>query len=85
MDPVKLKDSLLRGDRRALAQAITFVESDRLDQREERFQLLQDILPSTGKSLRLGISGVPGVGKSTLLRLLVFMLLNRERKWRFLP
>jgi LAO/AO transport system kinase len=58
---------LLAGDRRALARAITLIESTRADHRERADELLAEILPRTGKSVRLGITGVPGVGKSTLI------------------
>ena len=55
------------GDRRALARAITLVESSRVDHRAEANALLSLLLPDTGKSVRLGITGVPGVGKSTFI------------------
>jgi LAO/AO transport system kinase len=55
------------GDRRALARAITLVESKRADHRKEAEALLDALLPKTGKSIRLGISGPPGVGKSTFI------------------
>lgn len=55
------------GDRRALAQAITLVESTRPDHREQAEALLAALLPHTGKGVRIGISGVPGVGKSTFI------------------
>ncbi len=60
-------EQLKQGNRRALAKAITLVEST-LDQHREQAQaLLNTLLPGTGKSLRIGISGVPGVGKSTFI------------------
>jgi LAO/AO transport system kinase len=59
--------ALLAGDRRALARAITLVESTRADHRDEAEALIAAILPHAGKSIRLGISGVPGVGKSTFI------------------
>lgn len=62
-----LADRVLGGDRRALAQAITLVESTRPDHRQRAEQLLAAILPHTGKGVRVGISGVPGVGKSTFI------------------
>jgi len=62
-----LVDGVLEGDRRALAQAITLVESTRDDHRASASVLLQALLPHAGRSIRLGISGVPGVGKSTWL------------------
>ena len=63
-------DDILSGDRRALAQAITLVESTRADHREQAEALLADLLPKTGTSIRIGISGVPGVGKSTFIEAL---------------
>ena len=56
--------------RRAIAKAITLLESTRADHRLQADQLLNDLLPHSGKSLRLGISGVPGVGKSTFIEVL---------------
>src|SRR4249919_1409168 len=58
---------LLAGDRRALAQAITLIESTRADHRERADALLAAVLPRAAKSIRLGITGVPGVGKSTFI------------------
>lgn len=58
---------LLAGDRRALARAITLIESTREDHRGRADALLTGLLPDTGKSVRLGITGVPGVGKSTFI------------------
>ncbi len=55
------------GDRRALAQAITLIESTRKEHRRKAEALLEALLPHAGKSIRLGISGVPGVGKSTFI------------------
>ncbi len=63
----KLAEQVRAGDRRALAQAITLIESTRDDHRGEAEALLEALLPHTGKSVRLGISGVPGVGKSTFI------------------
>jgi LAO/AO transport system kinase len=60
-------DQVRAGDRRALARAITLVESTRPDHREEAAALLADVLPATGGAVRLGISGPPGVGKSTFI------------------
>lgn len=62
-----LAERIRRGDRRALAQAITLVESTRPDHREQAEGLLAALLPHTGKGVRIGISGVPGVGKSTFI------------------
>ena len=58
---------ILAGDRRALATAITLIESTREEDREPAEDLLQALLPHAGKAVRLGISGAPGVGKSTFI------------------
>jgi LAO/AO transport system kinase len=59
--------ALRQGDRRALAQAITVVESSRSDHRDRAEKLIEALLPETGKALRIGISGPPGAGKSTFI------------------
>ena len=74
-----LLEPLLKGDRRALAQAITLIESTRSDHRARADALLAKVLPHTGKSVRLGITGVPGVGKSTLIERFGLSLLERGR------
>jgi len=58
---------LLEGNRRALAKAITLVESKLDSHREEAQEILEEVLPHSGNSIRIGISGVPGVGKSTFI------------------
>jgi LAO/AO transport system kinase len=70
---------LLAGDRRALARAITLVESTRADHRERADALLAELLPHTGKSVRLGITGVPGVGKSTFIERFGLGLIEKGR------
>jgi LAO/AO transport system kinase len=67
------------GDRRALARAITLVESTRPDHRAEAAALLTDLLPATGSSQRVGISGAPGAGKSTLIEALGLHIVDRGR------
>jgi LAO/AO transport system kinase len=62
--------------RRAIAKAITLLESTRADHRAQADELLTALLPHTGKSLRLGISGVPGVGKSTFIEALGLYLIE---------
>jgi LAO/AO transport system kinase len=59
--------ALRRGDRRALARAITLVESTRPEHRDEAERLVAALLPHTGGAVRVGISGPPGAGKSTFL------------------
>lgn len=60
-------DSLRAGDRRALARAITLLESTRAEHRRAAEKLLRRAMPHSGGALRLGISGAPGVGKSTFI------------------
>ncbi|MBO21847.1 MAG: methylmalonyl Co-A mutase-associated GTPase MeaB [Rhodospirillaceae bacterium] len=66
-DPAALASEICDGDRRALARAITLIESTREDHRAAADRLLEHLLPHTGKAVRIGISGVPGVGKSTFI------------------
>lgn len=65
--PDYYSSGILRGDRVVLAQAITIIESTRPEDRQLAASILNAILPSTGKSIRIGISGPPGVGKSTFI------------------
>lgn len=60
-------EKLIKGERRSLAKAITLIESTRVADQGEAQSLLEKILPHSGKSFRLGITGVPGVGKSTFI------------------
>lgn len=64
-DVIAMAEQVVAGNRRALARAITLVESTREDHRVQAQELLDRILPKTGRSARIGISGAPGVGKST--------------------
>ena len=66
--------------RRAMAKAITLLESTRTDHREQGDQLLTALLPHTGRSLRVGISGVPGVGKSTFIEALGLYLIAQGHR-----
>ncbi|OIQ76573.1 putative GTPase [mine drainage metagenome] len=66
--------------RRAIAKAITLLESTRADHRAQADELLSALLPHTGKSLRLGISGVPGVGKSTFIEALGLYLIDQGHR-----
>lgn len=66
--------------RRALAKIITLLESTRLDHRKRADEVLNTLLPKTGKSFRLGISGVPGVGKSTLIETLGLYLIEKGHR-----
>ncbi|MCU0765177.1 MAG: methylmalonyl Co-A mutase-associated GTPase MeaB [Burkholderiaceae bacterium] len=66
--------------RRAVAKAITLLESTRADHRARADEVLNALLPASGRSLRLGISGVPGVGKSTFIELLGLFLIERGHR-----
>ena len=77
-------DALLVDDgpqqRRAIAKTITLLESTRADHRTQADELLTALLPHTGKSFRLGISGVPGVGKSTFIETLGLFLIGHGHR-----
>jgi len=68
------------GQRRAIAKAITLLESTRADHRAQADELLTALLPYSGKSFRLGISGVPGVGKSTFIEVLGLYLIAQGHR-----
>lgn len=84
MTPEQLQQGILHGNaavqRRAMAKAITLLESTRRDHRAMADGLLTALLPYTGKALRLGISGVPGVGKSTFIEILGMQLTGQGHK-----
>ena len=75
-----LADGVRGGDRRALAKSITLLESTRADHRVRADALLNALLPSTGRGMRLGISGVPGVGKSTFIEALGLALIAKGHR-----
>ncbi|MBT7582016.1 MAG: methylmalonyl Co-A mutase-associated GTPase MeaB, partial [Kordiimonadaceae bacterium] len=62
-----LSEKITSGNRRAIAKAITLIESSRPDHQEDAEQLLSELLPHTGNTIRLGMTGIPGVGKSTFI------------------
>ncbi len=78
--PTSLSRDVLEGSRKALAQAITLVESGTTADRLKAESLIEHILPATGKSIRIGITGTPGVGKSTFINAFGSMLLAAGRK-----
>lgn len=84
MTPGELADAVLHGEaatqRRAIAKAITLLESTRTDHRAQGDELLTALLAHTGKAFRLGISGVPGVGKSTFIEILGLYLIKRGHR-----
>ncbi len=75
-----LAEAVLGGGRRALARAITLVESSRPDHRTEAEALEAALLPHAGGSIRIGISGVPGVGKSTFIESFGSHLIERGQR-----
>lgn len=66
-DPTELAEAVFAGDRRALARALTLVESSRKDHQSLAAELMEHLSPFSGTSMRIGISGSPGVGKSTFI------------------
>jgi LAO/AO transport system kinase len=82
--PAELQAGVLNGvgavQRRAMAKAITLLESTRADHRAQGDELLTALLPRTGQSFRLGISGVPGVGKSTFIEALGLYLIGQGHR-----
>ena len=76
----RLARELLSGHRAALARAITLVESRRGDHQAASRELVQALLPKTGKAIRVGITGSPGVGKSTTIDALGMFLIERRHK-----
>ncbi|CUH66051.1 putative GTPase/MT1543 [Thalassovita gelatinovora] len=75
MDIAKLSDKIVAGDRRALARAITLVESSRPDHREHAAELIETLRRKTdAQAVRIGLSGTPGVGKSTFIESFGMML-----------
>jgi LAO/AO transport system kinase len=79
-DAPALARAVLDGDRRALGRAVTLVESTRPDHRLAADRLLELLLPHAGRAVRIGVSGVPGVGKSTLIEALGLMIVGEGRR-----
>lgn len=73
-------DGVLSGDRMILSRAITLIESTRADDVLLAEQVLQKLLPHTGKSFRIGITGVPGVGKSTFIESMGMFITSQGKK-----
>ena len=73
-------EGLAAGDRRVLARSITLVESRRQDHRRLAGEMIDALLPRTGKAVRLGISGVPGAGKSTFIESFGLLLVEKGLK-----
>jgi len=75
-----LAEAIRNGDRAALSRAITLVESTRADHRDQAQQLLLELMPDAGKALHIGITGVPGVGKSTTIEALGMYLIEQGHR-----
>ncbi|AQA18881.1 ATPase/protein kinase [Halioglobus japonicus] len=73
-------EKLLSGNRRALAKAITLVESKLDTHRVEAQHILEQVLPHSGNSIRIGITGVPGVGKSTFIEAFGLFLIAQGKR-----
>jgi LAO/AO transport system kinase len=73
-------DDLTSGNRRALAKAITLVESKLDSHREQAQDILEQVLPLSGNSIRIGITGVPGVGKSTFIEAFGLYLIEQGKR-----
>src|SRR6201987_2387821 len=80
LDTKALVRELRAGSRAALARAITLIESRRADHQASARDLVQAVLPHTGKAVRVGITGSPGVGKSTTIDALGSMLTRQGHK-----
>jgi LAO/AO transport system kinase len=80
LDVPALARAIRAGDRAVLARAITLIESKRVDHRTAARALVQELLPQTGRALRVGITGAPGVGKSTTIDTLGTFLTAQGRK-----
>ncbi|MCP9272693.1 methylmalonyl Co-A mutase-associated GTPase MeaB [Mycolicibacterium arenosum] len=76
MTSAELANAIRAGDRSALARAITLVESTRADHREQAQKLLLELMPQAGSAVHIGITGVPGVGKSTTIEALGMYLIG---------
>lgn len=76
----RLASDVRSGDRAALARAITLIESRRADHQAQARDLVQALLPLTGKAVRVGITGSPGVGKSTTIDALGMALIAKRHK-----
>src|ERR1700675_4038036 len=80
VDIIVLAKDLRAGSRAALARAITLIESRRGDHQAAARELVQELLPETGKAVRVGITGSPGVGKSTTIDALGMFLIEAGHK-----
>lgn len=80
MDPDNYVQGILNGNRRLIAKTITLIESSLTSHQAAAFKVMEKILPHAGKSIRLGITGTPGVGKSTFIESLGVYLTDKGHK-----
>jgi len=76
-DPAEWREAIRAGDRRAMARAITLLESSRADRAAEGQAILDALVPDTGGAIRVGVSGPPGLGKSHLIEALGLKLVGQ--------
>lgn len=77
IDPESFIQGIVEGNRRVIAKTITMIESRLVSHQQAAFNIVEQLLPKTGNSLRLGITGIPGVGKSTFIENLGVFLANK--------
>src|ERR1700686_4038926 len=79
-DIARLMHGIRAGERAIIARAVTLIESRRIDHQKAARHLVQDLLPFTGEAIRVGITGAPGVGKSSTIDALGTYLTGRGHK-----
>ena len=80
VSPASYVEGILKGDRSALARVITLIESSRAADRRIADEILEKCLPASGKSIRVGVTGIPGAGKSSLIEALGKHLIDDRRE-----
>jgi len=80
INPDRFVQGIIDGNRRMIAKTITLIESSLKEHKRTAFKVIENILPYTGKSIRLGVTGVPGVGKSTFIENLGVYLAEKGHK-----
>jgi len=80
IEPKELIKKIKTGDRKSLARAITLVESTRQDHQTQSKLILDQLKHSSGNSLKIGLTGTPGVGKSTFIETFGLQLINKRKK-----